>query len=190
MGVAPIAADVRRPGAVRSALTMILNPSAVARTALQGVPWPFCAAVSGLAFTLFFLQTGLDMHRIGTAGVGAVVGFTFAGLALGTIGVAVVAALAWGVAHGLGTRHPLEWTVRAFCLAYTPTLIYALLGLIFNLATGMHTAVAFGITGALWALYPMFAIVREMTGEKLALSLILTTVCGALVISVWAALGI
>jgi hypothetical protein len=184
-----VATEGGSPSALRSALAMILNPGQVVRGALEGVPWPVCLAVSGLAFTLFFLQTSLDMHRVGTAGTGAAIGYTFLGLGLGTIGVGLVAALAWALARPLGCGRPLEWTVRAFGIAYTPTLIFVIVGLIFNLAAGWNTAVAFGITGALWALYPMLSILKEMTGEKLAASLVLASICGALIISVWAVLG-
>jgi hypothetical protein len=169
---------------------MILNPAQALRGALERVPWPFCLAVSGLAFTLFFLQTGLDMHRVGTASAGAAVVFTFLGTAMGTIGVALVAALAWAVSRPFGNDRSLEWTVRAFCLAYTPTLIFVAVGLIINLTAGWNTAVAFGVTGALWALYPILAICREMTGEKLAASLVISTICGALILCSWALLGI
>jgi hypothetical protein len=169
---------------------MILNPAQVVKGALDGVPWPFCLAVSGLAFTLFFLQTGLDMHRVGTASSGAVVGFTFLGTALGTAGVALVAALVWAAARPLGCDRSLEWTVRAFCLAYTPTLIFAAVGLFLNLVAGWNTAIAFGVTGALWALYPILAICREMTADKLWASLTISTICGGLVLCGWALLGI
>ena len=174
----------------RSALSMILNPAQVVKGALDQVPWVFCLAVSGLAFTLFFLQTGLDMHRVGTASSGAAVGFTFLGTALGTVGVALVAALAWACSRPLGCDRSLEWTVRAFCLAYTPTLIFAAVGLFLNLVAGWNTAIAFGVTGALWALYPILAICREMTADKLWASLAISTVCGALVLCGWALLGI
>jgi len=175
---------------LRSALSMILNPAQVVKGALDRVPWPLCLSISGLAFTLFFLQTGLDMHRVGTASAGAAVGFTFLGTALGTIGVALVAALAWACSRPLGCERSLEWTVRAFCLAYTPTLIFCVVGLVINLAAGWNTAIAFGVTGVLWALYPVITIVREMTAEKLAASLLISTVCGALVLCGWALLGI
>ena len=175
---------------VRSALAMILNPAQALRGAIERVPWPFCLAVSGLAFTLFFLQTGLDMHRVGTASAGAAAGFTFLGTALGTVGVTLAAALAWACSQPFGSDRSLEWTVKVFCLAYTPTLIFAAVGLIFNLAAGWNTAVAFGVTGALWALYPIIAIVREMTGDKLTASLAISTACGALVLCGWALLGI
>ena len=175
---------------MRSALSMILNPGQVVKGALDRVPWPVSLTISGLAFTLFFLQTGLDMHRVGTASAGAAVGFTFLGLFFGTAGVALVAAVGWALARLLGGERSLEWTVRAFCLAYTPTLIFATVGLIFNLAAGWNTAVAFGVTGVLWALLPIIAILKEMTGEKLGASLAISTLCGGLILCGWALLGI
>ncbi len=190
MEASTVPAQRGRPSSTRSVLAMILNPAQVIKGALENVPWPLCLSISGLAFLLFFLQTALDMHRLGTAGSGAIVGFTFLGLGLGTIGVGIVASLAWILSRPLGCTRSLEWTVRAFCLAYTPTLIFVVVGMIFNLAGGWNTSVAFGITGALWAIHPMLSILKEMTGEKLVASLILATICGALIISVWAVFGI
>ena len=175
---------------LRSALTMILNPAQVLKGAMERVPWPVSLSISGLAFTLFFLQTGLDMHRVGTASPGAAVGYTFLGTAMGTMGVALVAAVAWAASRPFGNDRSLDWTVRAFCLAYTPTLIFCAVGLMVNLVAGWNTAVAFGVTGALWAIYPIIAICREMTGDKLAASLVISTVCGGLVLCGWALLGI
>lgn len=189
-GLFPAGTQGPTQGPVRSALTMILNPGEAIKGALQGVPWPFCLGVSGLAFTLFFLQTMLDMHRVGTAGTGRVIGFTFLGLGVGTIGIGLVAALAWALARPMGCTRSLEWTIQAFCLAYTSTLVFTVVGLIFNLAAGWNTAVAFGITGALWAFHPLVSILKEMTGQKLAASLVLATVCGCLILSVWAALSL
>jgi len=174
---------------LRSALAMILNPAQVVKGALDQAPWFVSLPISGLAFTVFFLQTGLDMHRVGTASGRAALGFTFLGLGFGTIGVAVVAAVAWALAHMLGGQRSLGWTVRAFCLAYTPTLIFVVVGLIFNLAVGWNTAVAFGVTGVLWALLPIIAIVREMTGQKLGASLAISTLCGGLILCGWALVG-
>lgn len=175
---------------VRTALAMIVNPAQVVKSALERVGWPVSLPVSGLAFTLLFLQTGLDMHRVGTASAGAVVGFTFAGLAMGTAGVAGVASLAWAASRMLGGERSLDWAVRAFCLSYTPALIFVCVGFIFNLVAGWNTAVAFGVTGVIWALLPMFAVLREMTGENLGASLALSTLCGGLVLGAWALLGI
>jgi len=173
----------------RSALAMILSPAQVVRGALDQVPWPVSLGISGLAFTLFFLQTGLDMHRVGTASTGAAVGFTFLGLAFGTAGVAVTAAVAWAASRTLGCERSLQWAVCSFCLGYTPTLIFVVVGLVFNLVAGWNTAVAFGVTGVLWALYPTLATVREMTGQKLGASLVISTVCGALILCGWALVG-
>jgi hypothetical protein len=187
------AGDVAQAGAhlgsARSALAMILDPGRVMKSALQDVPWPFCLSVSGLAFAVFFLQTALDMHRAGTAGQRDIIVYSLLGLGLGTIGVLVVAGIAWSVARAFSAARPFLWTVRAFGLAYSATLIYALIGIILNLAAGWNTGVAFGITGALWAFYPLLGIAKELTGDRLGLSLVLTTVCGGLVLSVWAVMG-
>ena len=186
---APVPPASRSSSSARAVLTMILNPAQVVKDALERVPWPVCLAVSGLAFTLLFLQTGLDMHRVGTASTGAAVGFTFAGLGMGTVGVVIIAALAWALSHAMGGSRSLLWAVRGFGLAYTPALIFVLVGLVFNLAAGWNTAVAFGATGIVWALYPILAIVREMAGDKLPASLVISTICGALVLGGWALLG-
>lgn len=81
---------------------MILNSTQVVKGAMDRIPWPVSLSISGLAFTLFFLQTGLDMHRTGAHGTGAVVGFTFLGLLYGTAGVALVALVAWALGPHAG----------------------------------------------------------------------------------------
>jgi hypothetical protein len=165
---------------------MILNPGQVLKGALEGVPWPFCIGVSGLAFAIFFLQTALDLRQAGTTSTAGTIALTAVGFGLGTIGIAIIAVLAWALARPLGHDRPLEWTVRAFCLSYTPTLIFVVIGLAVNLVVDWRTAVCFGVTGALWALHPMLSVLKEMTGHKLAASLVLVTVCGGLIIGAWA----
>lgn len=49
----------------KTALNMIINPGEVVKTQMGRVPWPYSLAVSGLSFTLFFMQTGLDLLRSG-----------------------------------------------------------------------------------------------------------------------------
>ena len=64
--------------------------------------------------------------------------------------------------------------------------MYGLLGLLANLLLGWNTALAFGITGVLWALGPMLAAVKELTAGKTWVSIVVSTVCGALVLLGWA----
>ena len=176
----------KRRFSIRPVLSIMLNPGHVIRDLLGDVPLPVAFIVPGLAFTVFFLQTGLDLWRAGAKSPAGVVGLTFLGTLYGTVGLALVAAVAWAVSRPLGGTRSLEWTLRAFGLCYSPTLIYATLGLLFNLAFGWRTSLAFGVTGVLWALAPLIIAIREMLDERLGAGIALATFCGGLVLFGWA----
>lgn len=171
---------------LRSALSVFTNPAAVFREHLATWPAPLSLLCSGLAFCLFYLQTGLDIHYTGTRGHWYVLGVALLGALVGTLGVSLLAALAWGIARPFGGERPFGWVLRAFGLAYFPALLYAVLGLAANLAWGWHTSLAFGVTGVLWAVGPMLAALREVTGQRTGPAVVLATVCGALMLGVWA----
>lgn len=171
------------------ALSMIINPGEVVKNQMSQVPWPFSLLVSGLSFTLFFLQTGLDMLRTGQISTSTVVLITMLGLVYGTVGIALIAAMAWALAQGSERAYTIDWAISAFALGYSATLVYALLGVIFSLAFGWKTAIAFGVTGVLWALRPTLFTVRQMSGDRIAFSIALATLCGAILLFGWALLG-
>ena len=79
--------------------------------------------------------------------------------------------------------------IRAFALAYSATLIYAAMGLMFNLFFGWNTAVAFGVTGVLWALAPMISVLKGMVGGRGWPATVLATVCGLMVLAGWVRVG-
>lgn len=168
------------------ALTMITNPGQALAGRMAEIRWPFALAVSGGAATLFFLQTGLDLLRAGTGDLGRLATLTLAGLFYGTVGVFLIACAAWALTRPFGGTRPMDWTVRALALSYSATLIYAGLGLLFNLILGWNTSVAFGVTGVLWALGPMIAIFKELARGNTVGSVVLTTVCGGLLLLGWA----
>lgn len=171
------------------ALNMMINPGEVVKNQMAQVPWPFSLLVSGLSFTLFFLQTGLDMMHSGQIGMSTVILITMLGLVYGTAGVALIAAMVWAIVQGSERSYTLDWAISSFALGYSATLVYALLGLIFSLTLGWKTAVAFGVTGVLWALRPTLFTVRQMSGDRIAFSVTLATLCGAILLLGWALLG-
>ncbi len=182
---------------IKAGLLIFVNPGGALKGALAEVPIPVALGVSGIAFGLFFLQTGLDLLRVGhqtlprlaMTGNGGVVGLCLLGIAYGTLGVAVLGAIAWIVTRPLGATLTLEATVRAFALGYCPALVYALFGIVMNVAFHWNTALAFGVTGVLWAIGPMIATLREMLGGRTWPSVILATVLGGLTLFGWAFLG-
>lgn len=173
----------------KTAMSMMINPGQVVKEQVSKVPWPFSLAVSGLAFALFFLQTGLDMFRANQISKTMVILVSAIGLVYGTLGIVLIAALAWGLCQGSESNHSLTWTISSFALGYSATLIYAFSGLVFSLVFGWKTAVAFGITGVLWALRPNIFTIRALSGERTGFSIALATLCGALLLFGWALLG-
>jgi hypothetical protein len=180
---------VKRPNPIRMALSMMINPGGVLKKAVTGIPWPFSLSISTLAFLLFFMQTGLDLARTGQKGVWSVVWLSVEGLLFGSVGIATLAVIAWGIARIFKGDKPLKWAVSAFGLGYCSTLIFTSLGLLFSIFLHWNTSVAFGVTGVLWAIGPMVASIREMSRENTALAIILATICSALLLLGWAALG-
>lgn len=173
----------------KTALNMIINPGEVVKNQMTKVPWPYSLMVSGLSFTLFFLQTGLDLMRNGQIGLSTVILITMLGLLYGTAGIALLAVMVWALSQAAERNITMEWAISSFALGYSATFVYALTGLIFSLTLGWKTAVAFGVTGVLWALRPNLFTIKQMSGERTAFSIAMTTLCGAILLLGWALLG-
>jgi hypothetical protein len=142
-----------------------------------------------LAFGLFFLQTGLDLYKTGQRDFLFALLFAGLGLLYGAVFIPLLGSLFWGVIKMAKTQMSLTQAVSVFCLCYSGALIYGLFGLIFSLALGWKTAVAFGVTGVLWATGPMIHTIRRMTEGKTALSIVLSTVAGIAILVSWSLFG-
>ena len=173
----------------RLALAAMFNPGSLIQQQLSGVRWPLTLVVPGLAFALLFLQTGLDRMRVGTAAWTAALFFPLVGVLYGTLGVTMIALVGWVGLKVLGGKESPAAVIRAFALTYSPALVYVVLGLFANVLFGWRTAVAFGVTGVLWALGPMITTLRQMTGQKTAASVVLAVLCGSLLLLGWSVIG-
>lgn len=174
---------------LRTLISMMLNPAAILKSTLAGIPWFFSLAVSALAFALFFLQTGLDLYRTGQKQLGFVLGSAGAGAVYGATAIPLLAIAVWMFLKIGRTDKPVGWAISSFCLRYSGAFIYGLLGLVFSLAFGWKTAVAFGVTGVLWATGPLITAVREMTGGNTALGVLFASAVGLVVLITWSAFG-
>jgi hypothetical protein len=156
---------------------------------VAAVPWILALAVSGVAFGLFFLQTALDRLDVGSLPPVGVATMPLIGLLYGVLGVPALALVAWLVLRVAGSEAKPGEVIRSFGLAYSPTLIALLLGLAAHVLFGWRTAVAFGVAGMLWALGPINSTLRRMSGGKLLLSIVVASICDALLLLGWALLG-
>lgn len=181
--------NAKRPVPWRAALTMMINPNAVLKKMVADIPWPFSLAISALAFMLFFMQTGLDLERMGLKGLGVVVQLSVEGLLFGSLGIAFLALIAWVITRIFKGTRSLGWAISAFGLGYCSTLIFTILGMLFSLLLNWNTSVAFGVSGVLWATGPMIASIKEMSRDNTTLAVIVATICSGLLLLGWALLG-
>jgi hypothetical protein len=167
---------------------MMINPAGALKGALSS-RWYLGLAVSALAFGLFFIQTGLDLYKTGQKEWSFVLLSAGTGVAYGLVVIPLIASVMWVMLKAAKTDKSLLQAISAFCLSYSGALIYGILGLVFSLALGWKTAVAFGVTGVLWAIGPMMFTIRELTGGKNALGVPLATLVGAMVLISWSVFG-
>ncbi len=173
----------------RTVLSMMISPREAIRSTIDETRWYLALIVSGAAFALFFLQTGLDMYKTGQRGMIYVIQSAGTGFLYGAIAIPIISAAAWILLKAAKGRKPLIWTVTSFCLSYSGALIYGILGVIASLVLGWKTSLAFGIGGILWAIGPMMFTAREVTGGKIVLSVPIATVFAGLVLLSWSVWG-
>lgn len=177
----------KHPSALRTGLMMVVNPIGAMKQQLEKINWKLTLIVPGLAFSILFFQTGLDL----TGKIGLItILLTLLGCIYGGAGVFALANLCALIAMNSNSEIKEKSTViTAFSLGYTGTMIYQVFGLIFALSLGWNTSVAFGVSGMLIALRPMMAVIRKISGN-LAVGVVLSTICGMVLIFGWALLGL
>jgi hypothetical protein len=63
------------------------------------------------------------------------------------------------------------------------------LGIIISSAYKWRTAIAFGVSGVLWAIGPMIVTIREMIGGKILVCVFLASTVGSIVLYAWSFIG-
>ena len=177
-----------KPALFRTIFGMMINPAGTLKNALI-TKWYFAVVISALAFGLFFGQTGLDLYKTGQKGWDFVVLSGGAGMVYGIVAIPLLAVVIWVILKAAKTDKSLLQTISSFCLSYSGALIYGIIGIIFSLALGWKTSVAFGVTGVLWAIGPMIITIRDLTGGRNALSVPIATTVGIAVLISWSVLG-
>jgi len=168
---------------------MMIRPMEMVNGKIDKIPWMFSLLVSGGAFGLFFLLTGLDLFKTGQKGFVFVLLSVISGFAYGLLIIPIFGSVGWLIMKLFKTDKSLTWTIKSLCMSYGSGLIYGLVGLVFSLFFNWKVSIAFGMTGALWAIGPMFYTFRKMSRDRISISLILSTIIGAAVIYSWSFFG-
>lgn len=180
---------VKKTSLLRTIFGMMINPSGAVKSAVEGTAWYFSLLLSGIAFCLFFLQTGLDLYKTGQKSMSFVVMSAGAGFAYGVVIIPLIGVLAWGILKLFKSEKSLKWAITSYCLSYSGAFVYGLLGITFSFFMAWRTAMAFGVTGVLWAIGPLMATSREMTNGNTKISILIATLYSGLILISWAYLG-
>jgi hypothetical protein len=181
--------EQKKASLFRTIIGMMVNPSGSLKNALSGTKWYVSAVVSAIAFGLFFLQTGLDLYKTGQKAFSYLFIALGTGVAYGLVLIPLVAMLIWIILKAAKIEEPMFQVVSAFCLSYSGALVYGIIGTIVSLTLGWKTAVAFGVTGVVWAVGPMMYTIRELTHGKTFLSVFISAAVGFTVLLSWGILG-
>ncbi|MDF1617198.1 hypothetical protein [Petrocella sp. FN5] len=181
--------EAKKTTLIRTVFGMMINPAGVLKNALKGTKWYFSIGVSALAFGLFFIQTGLDLYKTGQKGFWFVLFCFILGLLYGLLAIPFFATVIWLLLKVSKADTTILETISAFCLSYSGALIYGVIGIVFSIALGWNTSVAFGVTGVLWAIGPMMYTIRELTGGNHKLSIPISSLVGVIVLLSWSTLG-
>ncbi|SHK16358.1 hypothetical protein SAMN02745975_03783 [Geosporobacter subterraneus DSM 17957] len=173
----------------RTVIGMMISPAGVLKSALSSNRWYLSVVISLFAFGLFFLQTGLDLYKTGQKEFPYVFAALGVGAAYGLFVIPLVAVFVWILLKAARIEESMFQVVSAFCLSYSGTLIYGIIGTVVSLTLGWKTAVAFGVTGVVWAVGPMMYTIRELTNGKTYLSIFISAVVGLAVMISWGYLG-
>lgn len=164
---------------------MMINPAGTVKSAVMSTKWYFALLIAGLAFGMFFLQTGLDLYRVGQKGTLFVIVSAVTGFLYGIVGIPLIAVIAFYILKLTKIKRDIKWTITSFCLSYSGALVYGIIGIIFSVFLGWRTAIAFGVTGVIWAIGPLIASIREITDGNLKISIIIVTVLSSLILLSW-----
>lgn len=178
-----------KPSMLKTIFGMMINPSGTLKNALLGTKWYFSLTVSGLAFGLFFVQTGLDLYKTGQKGWDFVLLSAGAGVGFGLLLIPLLGLLVAVILRTAPSGQKILQLISLFCLSYSGAFVYGILGLVFSLGLGWKTSVAFGVSGVLWATGPLIVTIREITGGKNAVSIPIATIVSCVILVSWSFLG-
>ena len=170
-------------------LPMMFNPGAFLENRLKDVSVLFSLFVPALGFGLFFMQTGLDLFKTGQKSMNFVYTISIVGVAYGALLIPFFGVLLWLFLKISKSKVSFKETIGAMCLSYSGLLVYTALGMIFSIFLNWRTSIAFGATGVVWSMGATMGTIRQLSGGKTALSVILSTMFGVLVLLSWYYVG-
>jgi hypothetical protein len=170
-------------------MRILFNPIVLVTDSMAKFAWYFALIVPGITFCLFFFQTGIDMNKAVGGSILSALLLGLMGLIFGVVLIPIIAMITLVFGKAFGCKWDVKRTIKAFSFAYGGSLVYMLLGVLMNLVLGWKTAMAFGVTGVLWSMGPIYSVIREMFNGKNFWAATAATFAGILLLFGWAFIG-
>ncbi|TAN43568.1 MAG: hypothetical protein EPN25_00320 [Nitrospirae bacterium] len=170
-------------------IRVLFNPAVLLTDSLEKFNWIWSLVVPGMSYCLFFLQTGMDFKRTGLGSGAGTIALGIIGLIFGVSIILVLSLLTWLVSRGVGCEWSAARTIKAFSFSYGAPIVYMLLGLSASVLFQWKTSLAFGLTGVLWSMGPIYGVIRQMFGGKTIAAALVASFEGVLLLSSWAIVG-
>lgn len=160
-----------------------LNPTGVLKRK-EKQKWYLFLIFPAIGWLLFFLQIGMERFRQGSYSAFKVILISLLGLIIGYIMVGVIGAIIDFILSYFKIELRFDQVVSLIALSHTYMVFSVLLGLIYNLF-GNSSSAAFGISGLLCTLMPIYAGIRTLGKGRAFMPPLMATLAGVILLGSW-----
>lgn len=160
-----------------------LNPTGVLKRK-EKQKWYLFLIFPATGWFLFFLQIGMERFRQGSYSAWKVILISLLGLVIGYIMVGVIGAVIDFILSYFKINLRFDQVVSLIALSHTYMVFSVLLGLIYNLF-GNSSSAAFGISGMLCTLMPIYAGIRTLGKGRAFMPPLMATLAGVILLGSW-----
>lgn len=162
---------------------LALNPSGVLKDSKKQ-KWYLYLIFPSVGWLLFFLQVGMERYRQGMYSVWKVILICLLGLIIGYVMVGIIGALIDFILSYFKMDVRFDQAVTLIAMSHTYMIFSLVLGLIYNLF-GNSSSAAFGISGLLCTLLPIYAGVRTLGKGRAFMPPLMATLAGIILLASW-----
>lgn len=165
-------------GTIKRFILFALNPAEIVKEK-KPYNWFVFLIYPAIGWMIFFLQVGLDKFSGFRVFITMLLGLIIGYIAVGAIGFILAFILA-----RLGMDVRSDQVITLISMSHTYMIFSVILGLIYRIF-GSSSASAFGITGLLCTLLPIYAGIRILGKDKAFLPPMLATLTGIMLLFTW-----
>lgn len=170
-------------GKIKTFVLFALNPTGVLQKKNKQ-KWYLYLLFPASGWLLFFLQVGIERYRQGMFSAWKVIFISLLGFIIGYIMVGVIAAIIDFILSYMKMDLRFDQVVTLIALSHTYMVFSVVLGLIYNLF-GNSSSAAFGISGLLCTLLPIYAGIRTLGKGRAFMPPLIATLAGVILLGSW-----